>query len=298
MVYEGPVPTEFPAHIEFTVSEGHNCDHLKGTASADFDGLDMSNSIADDVISIDAIDIVDEALTIHYTVWGYDQNSDPPKFKANTCFAVGVNGFADGLSLHTSCSQPIELNVPFEGEAGGSFTILDGDGDCIPGDEPGEVDCPFENKLYWIAGDFRIPCSSPGNVTLNIYDANHFDDPKGTATGYFDGTGLTGITNDAVAQLWEASLDGNDLVVGFEAFGFDNDPPRFKAKTSFELVVEGCGTFRLEEYHTSCSQPIVVDVPQTVSPSGDLTFSNFCGCEENTVSTDLIHWGELKSHFR
>jgi len=296
MRYEGPVP-DYPAQIVIEVWEGGQCDHFKGTASADFDGVNMTNNVDDSVISIDAITDMGSSLAIDYTVHGYDTNHDPPKFKANTCFVVQVNDATDGLTLHTSCSQPILVNHPYSGDAGGVFTILGGDGDCLD-DGTTPEDCPFDDKLYWIAGEFRVPCSSPGDVTLTVYDSDHFDDPEGAATGYFDGNNLTDVTNDDVALLMGALIDGGELVVYFEAFGFEHFPPRFKASTSFEIVVGGCDTFRLVRYHTSCSQPIVLFEPQAASPAGAVTFTDFCGCEEGTVPIENKSWGDIKSLYR
>lgn len=299
MVYEGPVPTEFPAHIEFEVSEGRNCDHFRGSASADFDGVSMMNSVADGVVAIDDITIVDSTLVINYTVWGYDGASSPLKFKADTCFHIDINDTSDEIAWHTSCSQPIDVDVPAEGEGGGFFTILGGEGDCLPGGGGGDPGCPYDDKLFWLAGDFSIPCSSPGNVTFNVYDVHHDNNElKGTATGFFDGSGLSGVTNDDVAQLWGAYMDGGNLLVSIESFGFEHDPAHFKAHSSFEIVVEGCGTFVLDDFHTSCSQPIILNDPLPLSPAGDLTFVNYCGCEESTVSTESMDWGSLKSLYR
>jgi len=296
MRYEGPIPS-YPAQIEIDVLEGGHCDHYKGTATADFDGVNVTNNVGDDVVSIDDITITGSTMAINYTVMGYDNHSNPPKFKASTCFAIDVNGNNDGLSFHTSCSQPVLLNYPYPGDSGGIFTVLDGDGDCLDdGTEPEE--CPDDHHLYWLAGNFQVPCSSPGNVTLTIYDSDHFNDPRGTATGYFDGSSLTNIVEDDVARLMGAYMDGGELVIVFEAFGFDHFPAHFKATTSFEIVVEGCGTYRLVRYHTSCSQPVTLFEPYSASPSGVVTFTNFCGCEENTISNEDTSWGAVKALYR
>jgi len=235
-------------------------------------------------------------MTINYSVLGYDNHTTPAKFKSKTCFAIDVNGSTDSLKLSTSCREPVMLEFPYNGDSGGIFTVLSGEGDCLDdGIDP--VECPFDNKLYWIAGDFRVPYSAPGNVSFTIYNRDRFNDPKGTAIGYFDGSSLTNVVEDDFARIMSAYVDGNELVIVFEAFGFDRYPGRFKASTSFEVMVEGSGTYRLVKYHTSCSDSIALLEPMDAS-GGEVTFTNFCGCEESDISNEDTTWGSMKALYR
>ncbi len=121
----------------------------------------------------------------------------------------------------------------------------------------------------------------------------------GVSTAYFDGSNLVGTISDPVALLWDAFFVNGELVVLFEAFGWHGTPGHFHASTSFELEVEGCGTYRLEQYHTSCSRPIELGVPMPLDMgSGDLTFLDMCGCGQSVVPNEDMTWGSLKSLYR
>jgi hypothetical protein len=295
MRYEGSIPS-FPAEIEIDVMEGGQCNHHKGSASVDFDGINMTNNDSDDIVYIDSITTTESTIIINYSVLGYDNHSTPAKFKSKTCYEIEINDNDDSIRMATSCSEPVMLGFPYEGDEGGTFTVLSGEGDCLDdGTDP--VECPFDNKLYWIAGDFRIPNPGLGNVSFTIYYKDRFNDPKGTASGYFDGSSLTNIVEDDVARLMSAYVDGSELVIVFEAFGFDRYPGRFKSSTSFEIVVDGGETYRLIKYHTSCSDPINLDDPMDAS-GGEVTFTNFCGCEESDISNEDVSWGAMKALYR
>jgi hypothetical protein len=295
MRYEGPGAT-VPVHVQVNVWEGGNCDHLKGSSEADFDGTTVDNLVCDDVVCITDIYETMDGLVVRYTANGYD--NDPPKFKASSCFEVIVDGNSSLVELHTSCSQPIYIEQPYPADPEGNFFVEDGEGDCFDDGLP-PVDCPEDHNLYWLAGEFRVSCPVvPTDLTFTVYESDHFDEPEGIATAHFDGSSLSSVTGDAVALLYGAHLEGEELVVQFEAFGFDHSPPHFKAETSLELDVSGCGTFLLNRYHTSCSQPIQTDIPLVAEPSGTVTITNFCGCEENVVSSEQESWGGVKALYR
>jgi len=112
-----------------------------------------------------------------------------------------------------------------------------------------------------------------------------------------NGIHLTEIVEDDVARLMCAHMDGSELDISFEAFGCDRYPARFKGSTSFEVEFEGSGTYRLVNYHTSCSDPIALHEPMDAS-GGDITFTNYCGCEESDISNEDISWGAMKTLYR
>jgi hypothetical protein len=185
--------------------------------------------------------------------------------------------------------------MPQDSTPAGDVTYTDACGGCIETGEP-PVDCPYDDKLYWLAGEFTIDCDAPADLTFRVYENDHWNDPKGIATATFDGSSLTNVVNDQVAQLMYARMEGGLMIVGFEAFGFDND--KFKTETSLEIVVSGCGTFRLVKYHTSCSRPIAVDTPLPMEPSGITTFLAYCGCEDFVVPTEESSWSDIKALYR
>jgi len=290
MRYEGPAPAG-TTHLEVLISEGQNCEHFKGSSEADFDGTSISNLVSDDVVAITGAEIVGGSMILTFSVTGYDNGH----FKADTCFEVTEGGSSTNLSFHTSCSQPILMETPLPGDPVGTFYIADGDGDCLTDGSMPE-DCPFDNRLYWLAGKFVIPCASPANLTFTV---SNDGDVTGVSSAYFDGNGLVGTTSDSVALLWDAFYLGGELVVQFEAFGFHSMPGHFHAHSGFKLEVEGCGTFSLDDYHTSCSQTIVLDVPMPLDcGAGELTFLNMCGCQESVVANETMSWGDLKSSYK
>ena len=290
LVGEFRVPCPSYGPVAFNVYKNDN--DLKATATALFNGTELVDIQNDFAALLDGAFVDGDELVISFTSYGYKGGGD---YDANSRFEMVTSCGMYYLDQHTSCSDPIYLNLQMPATPGGSVVYTDGCGGCIETGEP-PVDCPFDDKLYWLAGEFRIPCSAPADLTFTVYEKDDWDEPEGTATAHFDGTTLSGITNDQFALLMYADVDGGDLIVGFEAFGFDND--KFKTSTSLEIIVSGCGVFRLEEYHTSCSRPIEVDVPLAMGPSGTTTFLNYCGCEDSVVPTEDRNWGSVKSLFR
>ncbi len=102
VLYERPIPS-YPAEVVVDVLEGARCNHFKGTASVDFDGISISNNVSDDVVYIDNITTSGSTMVITFSVLGYDNHTTPAKFKSKTCFLIDVNGSSDSLSLTTSC---------------------------------------------------------------------------------------------------------------------------------------------------------------------------------------------------
>jgi hypothetical protein len=283
-----PIPPYGP--VVFNVYK--NDDDLRATATALFNGVELVDIQNGFAALLDGGYVDGGELVISFTSYGYKDNGE---FESNSRFEMITNGGMYFLDQHTSCSDPIYLNLEMPASPAGSVIYTDGCGGCIETGEP-PVDCPYDDKLYWLAGEFRVPCTDPADITFTVYEKDNWDQPEGTATAYFDGTALTGITNDLVALLMYAQVDAGELVVGYEAFGFDDD--KFKTETSLEIIVGGCGVFRLEKYHTSCSRPIEVDVPLPMDPSGTNIFLNYCGCEDNVVPIEDRNWGSVKSLFR
>jgi hypothetical protein len=166
------------------------------------------------------------------------------------------------------------------------------------------VECPDDNDLYWIAGEYRIPCSAPADLTFHVYkDDDNYDDPDkivGTCTAHFDGINLQDVNCDAVAKIFSAHVQNGDLVVVVEAFGWEGDTigeMDFKSNTGFELIVEGCGHFQFDQ-HTSCSQDILLNIPMPAIGGGTLTWLAYCGCNDYTVPTEEQSWGWIKALYR
>jgi len=290
MRYEGPAPAG-PTHLEIIISEGRHCEQFRGSAEADFDGSSITNLVDDDVVTITSAEIVGGSMILHYTVNGYHNGH----FHADTCFEVIEGGNSTNLSFHTSCSQPIPLEAPMPGDPVGTYFLEGGEGDCLDDSDPPEGEsCPDDHRLYWLAGNFQIPCSNPGNLTLTVYDGNSV---VGVSSAYFDGNHLIETSADAVAQFWDAFFVDGGLVVEFEAFGWHEG--HFHAHTAIELEVEGCGVFSLPDYHTSCSQPIDLDSPMSINGgAGSITFTDMCGCGQSVVSVESTSWDSLKSLYR
>jgi hypothetical protein len=298
MRFEGPLPDTFPVMVTLNVWEGGNCDHLKGVSTAMFDGASPYDITCDAIACITDITIMGNVMVVSFDTHGYDNG----KFKTDTCWETTYDGLSAIRQVHTSCSQPIFLDTAYLADPVGAyfFEWIDGD-DCVfpGGDYP--VDCPLDDKLYWITGKFQVPCdcSMPAWITVTYVESDHWDEPEGQAQGYWNPGFLAPVYNDQFMMLWGVSCDpgSGDLIVQFEAFGFDNG--KFKSDTSFILEVEGCGTFRYRKLHTSCSRPIPVDDPLPLYDTpGTLTITNYCGCDETTIPVEQETWGTIKSMYR
>lgn len=284
------VPCPNPGTIVFNAYKGAN--DLKGRATAYFDGGGLVDVENDLVVILNGATVDGGELVLSFTVYGWKGGGE---FDSNARWELVTPCGGYYLDQHTSCSQEIYLNVPQDAVPSGNVTYTDGCGGCIETGEP-PVDCPYDDKLYWLAGEFSVVCNAPADLTFSVYNKEEWSNPRGRATATFDGFSLTNVVNDPVAQLMYARTQGGLMIVGFEAFGFDND--KFKTETSLEIVVSGCGTFRLVKYHTSCSRPIEVDVPLAMEPSGATTFLAYCGCEDFVVPTEESSWSEIKALYR
>ncbi|MDX2473169.1 MAG: hypothetical protein QNL91_05625 [Candidatus Krumholzibacteria bacterium] len=284
------IPCTSPGTITFNLYR--NEDDLKATATAYFNGgglSDIQNSFWAEFENayLDGDDIV-----VEFIAYGTKDGGD---FESNSRFEMVTPCGAYYLDQHTSCSEEIYLNTPLPATPAGDVTYVGGCGGCIETGEP-PVDCPYDDKLYWVAGEFRVACLGPADLTFQVFEGDHWTEPEGTATAFFNGTSLQNVSNGVVALIMNARQEGGIMVVEFEAFGWDDD--KFKNSTSFELTVAGCGTFRLVEIHTSCSQPIPLGVPLPMETSGTLTLTNYCGCEDSVVPIESTTWGNLKSLYR
>jgi len=282
---EGPEPT-YPTHIVLNVY--HREDELRGTAEADFDGAVLSNVVCDDVVCITDAAGAGGALVVWYSVAGYDRG----KFKAHTRFDLTSGRGRKFVDLHTSCSRPIYMHVPYAGDPDGTFFIEGGDGDCLwnPGD------CPEGSKLYALEGEFRVPSTAPGRLTFNLYKGDH--DLKGTSTVSFSGMGPEDVVCDPVACITDVYVERSEAVVAFKARGFKGGSGEFERDSRFELETSEAGAFFLD-LHTSCSRAIQVDVPLDMSPGGSVTFTNGCGgClgapGGECPSSDKLYWVDAR----
>ncbi|MCP4544946.1 MAG: hypothetical protein GY835_00615 [bacterium] len=282
--WRGALPT-LPADIELRVYD--NSDDLKGTSTVTYDGSDLSNFVHDDIAFITGVGIEGGELFVYFVGSGHHNGH----FHANSAFEILVNGVSSFLELHTSCSQPLDLNVEYPGDPAGGFTITGGTGSCIPGDP----DCPPGDKLYELNGFFELPLAgcTPGAIVFNAYKDT--DDLKGTGTATWNGSGLSGIVCDDVACLVDAEMDGENLIVYYEVFGWKNDG-EFDANISLEIDLGACGTFILG-FHASCSQPIVLDTPYGIPGGGSMTLTGGCGAclVDQPVSTESRTWSAVKS---
>ena len=284
------VPCTTPGPITFNVYKDD--DQLRARATAIFTGGGLDNVVDAFAATLDGAYIEGNELVVQFTSYGY---KDDGTYDSNSAFEIVTACGTYFLDQHTSCSREIYLNTALPASGGSTVTYTDGCGDCIETGLP-PVDCPYDDKLYWVAGEFLVPCSNPANITFWTYEKDHFDEPEGTATAYFNGTSLTNVTNDLFAQLMKATVVNGQLLIEFEAFGWDND--KFKTETGFAVTVAGCGTFRIDKIHTSCSRPIPVDVPLGTTPSGTMTIRNYCGCEDSVVPTEIMNFGDVKSLWR
>ena len=277
---------QLPASIEARVFE--NDDVLRGSSSVVFDGTDLSGFVYDDVAFIAGVGIDGGEIFVNFVANGYDSG----KFKSNSAFAVVVDGGESFLELHTSCSQPILLNSAYAGLPDGEFTITGGVGECVPGNP----DCPVGDKIYELSGLFNVPLAgcAPGEITFNAYKDD--DDLKGSATAMWTGSGLSDIVCDGVACLLDAGLDGDNLLVNFDVFGWKGHG-EFDSNISLEIDLGACGSFMLTNLHASCSQVVYLNVPLDMAGGSNLTLTDGCGIclLENPVPTEKSTWGAVKS---
>ena len=290
LVGEFRIPCTAAGAITFNLYRNDN--DLKATATAYFDGAGLTNIDNSFWAEFQGAYVDGAEIVVEFTAYGTKDGGD---FESNSRFEMITSCGTYYLDQHTSCSDEIFLNTPIPASPAGDVTYVDGCGGCIETGLP-PVDCPFDDKLYWVAGEFRVPCTAPADLTVQVFENDRWDQPEGTATAYFDGTSVSAVTNDLVALIQGARMEGGTMVVEFEAFGWDND--KFKASTSFELTVSGCGTFRLVRYHTSCSQPVVLNEAFPMENSGTLTLTNFCGCDDSVIPIEATSWGSLKSLYR
>jgi hypothetical protein len=97
-------------------------------------------------------------------------------------------------------------------------------------------------------------------------------------------------------RLTTARLDGDELIVFFEVFGWKDDGT-FDAESSYELDLGACGTFKLTNFHTSCSQVIYLDEPYDLDGPGTLTITGGCGAclVEHPVPVEKSSWSTIKT---
>jgi hypothetical protein len=290
----GDIPT-YPAHIEFNVYEGDkiDSDKLKGSSSMDFEWFgtygENWNFMYDDVAFLTSAWVEDGMLRVCATADGWDNG----KFKSTSSFEIIVNGESSGLlDLHTSCSQEIPIDTPLAGDPGGTWYIVGGAGDCVPGGP----DCPEGDKLYELHGEFHIPLCGcvPTDMTFTVFKKE--DEWKGASTATWTGTGLDNIVCDNVACLTGAYLDGETLVVEFESFGY-KDNGEFDSETSFELDLGDCGVYKLVKYHTSCSKIIYLNTPFDLGCNAFIMFTGGCGAciVDQPIPAGDSSWSEVKS---
>jgi hypothetical protein len=294
MKYCGPDPGGNPT-ITVRVHKDDHPGNLKGTSTATWNGSSYDFD-CDDVACITSVGVEDGLLCVYYTIDGYKDG----KFESNSYFEAMFGDAYAGFPLHTSCSQIIRRDTPYQAEVGeGYFMVLGGDSndpECL-------VDhyfCPPDpDKLYWIQGKFRVPCTPPADLTLKLYKDD--DELHGTATAHFD-MGLTDVMNDAKIEFNTSGYhpDGR-MVIVFTAFG-QKDDGKFESNSRFELIVEGCGTFYLDQ-HTSCSQDIYkyVEIPTEGPAGGAIVWENCCGPDDCCLGeTPAEHrtWGTIKSLYR
>jgi hypothetical protein len=278
------------------VYKGKTPDNLKGTATATWNGASYDIE-CDDIACITDIFMDDGNICVDYTALGYKDG----KFEADSYFIGYVAGVSSGLRLHTSCSRIIRMDSPYGGDPFGSGTFM------VLGGTSNDTDClvehmycpPDPDKLYWIQGKFNVPCTAPADMTLNLYKDD--DELKGTATATFD-MGLTNVMNDLKIEFNTSGYhpDGR-MVIGFTAFG-QKDDGKFESNSRFELIVDGCGTFYLDQ-HTSCSRdiPKYVELETGGTPGGGLIWENCCGpddCCTGETPVENRTWGTIKSLYR
>jgi hypothetical protein len=293
-LFEVPLDCALPVDLVFRVYE--NDDNLKGTATATFDGTTLSNVTGGAVAQILEASLDAGTLLVTVEANGWKGGGEMATSSSFALEIVGCDEF--GLwDFHTSCSQPIYKNHPYETTPGGTLTWTDGCGGCLF--VPPYGDCPDDDKLYRLDGEFVLPfpCSVPTTFTFNVYKGD--TDLKGTATATFDGVSVTNIVCDDVACIIDASLQNGTLVVTWQAHG-SKGGGEFEADTSFELLVEGCGTFKSERIHTSCSAPIELGLPRPIDPYGVIVLTNGCGgcLAGNPTGVESSTWGSLKAVFR
>jgi hypothetical protein len=306
--YYTDVPT-YPAEITVNYYEGDKCqaDKLKGTSSMMFEWFGTYGENWD--FTYDDVAFLTEAweeggmLRVGFTMNGHDNG----KFKSTTSFEVIVNGVSTCLKdIHTSCSRVIPVDEALVGDGPGTFYITGGVGgaDCLPQDP----DCPTGDKAYELYGEFHVPLNGcvPTDVTFRAYkDAS---DLKGTSTATWTGSGLDNIVCDSVACLTDAWMDGDFLVVSYDVFGW-KDNGEFDSSSSYELDLGDCGVFKLQKYHTSCSQVIRLNVPFWICDgdfhpddnqdcgNGYVVLTGGCGgcIVDVPIATQESNWSTIKS---
>ncbi|OGF23032.1 MAG: hypothetical protein A2V63_08645 [Candidatus Eisenbacteria bacterium RBG_19FT_COMBO_70_11] len=291
MRWEGALPASYPVTIEFLSYDGTSADptKLKGTSSVDWDGVSVTNWLCDDFACITAVREEGGKLVVEMVASGWNSG----KFRTETAWEVVVGGERSFFHKHTSCSQPILLEVPQAGTPAGTFFFTGGFGSCFAG-----ADCPMGDKAYCLTGEFHISLASctPGPITLNLYEKD--SNLKGTSTATWTGTDLINIVCDDLACIQSASVQGGELVIVFEASGWGKKG-EFATETSFEFDLGACGVHKLTKLHTSCSQPIFLDYPYPAG-SGNIILTGGCGAcyQHSPTPTWQGSWGMVKVRYR
>jgi hypothetical protein len=122
------IPCDVPANLTFNVYKDQN--DLKGTSTAFFDGVNLTDVICDPVACITG---ASDALQVDWYAHGW--KDEIGKFETNTRFELIVDGCGTFyLDLHTSCSQDIYLGDPYALMPEGTLILTDGCGgeNCLP----------------------------------------------------------------------------------------------------------------------------------------------------------------------
>lgn len=102
---------------------------LKGTSTAMWDGMNLTNIVCDNVACLESAVLEGCELVIQFTTFGQKDNGE---YEADSAWEMLLDGCGGGKTakIHTSCSQPFYIGLPHEA-GNGTFTFTDGCGACI-----------------------------------------------------------------------------------------------------------------------------------------------------------------------
>jgi len=293
------VPDAAAGDLTFNVYRGQG--NLRGTATARFDGVNLTNVCCDPIACITGAAMLGGDLVVGFWAHGY-QNAGC--FSSNTRLEVLTSsGTASHLDFHSLCNRVVMLSYPYSASPAGEVTFSDGCGECVRTPS----DCPTGSSLYWVAGEFRVPTDRTGRLVFTVHRAQ--GGRVGRSTADLDGSEISNVKWDQVARITDAHFSEDQLVVAFRTEGH-TEGGKFGPGTRFRLQITGnkgdvpeddakCSGYTLDLV-TSCLELVELNHPYQTTQGGSVIFTDGCGeclgCYPSNV--ERTTWGGIKAKYR
>jgi uncharacterized repeat protein (TIGR01451 family) len=208
----------------------------------------------------DGTTIFDEDVNLNdeFTIKGtkFDKKKGTYRFQADTYFVIkdsSTGAELQKIKIHTSCSQDLITGdqygaLEYTGCSSGSTTPpTGGDGDTVCSKDAKAVELTFT----YTGGDCGDSSNSQDSTKAFCEDSN------GSPIGVADVT-LT-ITDKNGNELFSGVVNLNDeITIKGSKFDKKKNTYKFEADTFFEITKNG-DTLQQGKFHTSCSQPLVLE---------------------------------------